>query len=130
MGRSEFNLLDKSEKISETSYKVVVAGQELYYRVAGDGLPVVFFHGYGHSGYVWQPCLPYLAHRRKVILVDLPGYGRSKLAGPWRLHEVASLLATWLRGLELPPIALVGHSMGGSIAIHLTAHASELVERL
>jgi pimeloyl-ACP methyl ester carboxylesterase len=40
------------------------------------------------------------------------------------------LLAQWLRALALPPVALLGHSMGGAIAVHLAAHAPDLIERL
>lgn len=116
--------------ISEKSHTITINGQQLYYRSAGSGLPLVLLHGYGVSGYLWQRALPYLTQRRQVFVVDLPGHGHSKLTSPWQLREVAPLLTTWLRQANFPPIALVGHSMGGAIAIHLTAHAPELVERL
>jgi pimeloyl-ACP methyl ester carboxylesterase len=116
--------------ISEKSCTVTINGQQFYYRVAGSGLPLVLLHGYGTSGYMWQRTLPYLTSRRQVFMVDLPGHGRSRLTRPWQLREVAPLLATWLRQMQFPPIALAGHSMGGAIAIHLTAHAPELVEGL
>jgi pimeloyl-ACP methyl ester carboxylesterase len=112
------------------NHLMIINGYQLSYRSAGSGLPLVLLHGYGTSGHLWQRTLPYLTQQRQVFVVDLPGHGRSKLSSPWQLREVAPLLATWLRQLELPPIALVGHSMGGAIAIHLTAYAPELVERL
>jgi len=115
---------------SETSHTSIINGQLLSYRITGSGPPLVLLHGYGVSGYLWQRALPYLRQQRQVFVVDLPGHGRSKLTNPWRLREVAPLLATWLQQMELPPIALVGHSMGGAIALHLTAHAPALVERL
>jgi len=115
---------------SETSHTSIINRQLLSYRIAGSGLPLVLLHGYGVSGYLWQRALPYLTQQRKVFVVDLPGHGRSKLTQPWRLREVAPLLAIWLRQMKLAPIALVGHSMGGAIALHLTAHAPELVEQL
>ncbi len=74
--------------------------------------------------------MPYLAQERQVYVVDLPGHGRSTLSNVWKLREIAPLLAQWLRRLELPPVALVGHSMGGAIAVHLAAYAPDLVERL
>jgi pimeloyl-ACP methyl ester carboxylesterase len=87
-------------------------------------------HGYGVSGYIWQSALPYLAQHHHVFLVDLPGHGHSPYNGQWQLREMAPLLATWLRAMQLPPIALMGQSMGGAIAIHLAASAPELVQRL
>jgi pimeloyl-ACP methyl ester carboxylesterase len=116
--------------ISEKTCIVTINSQQFYYRVAGSGLPLVLLHGYGTSGYIWQRTLPYFTQQRQVFMVDLPGHGRSKPTRPWQLREVAPLLATWLRQMQLPPIALAGHSMGGAIAIHLTAHAPELVEHL
>ncbi|HEY4388461.1 MAG TPA: alpha/beta hydrolase [Ktedonobacteraceae bacterium] len=122
--------LKDDEKLVETVHNTTVAGQHLCYRTAGTGSPVVLLHGYGTSGYVWQRVLPSLTRQHQVFLLDLPGHGRSRLAGPWRLREIAPLLACWLREMHLFPIALMGHSMGGAIALHLTAIAPELVERL
>ncbi len=124
-------MLSKGKKLAETTHTITIAKQHLYYRSAGSGAPLVLLHGYGVSGNVWQRCLPYLAQQCQVFIVDLPGHGHSKLAGgPWLLREMAPLLAIWLRQMGLAPIALMGHSMGGAIAIHLAAQAPDLVERL
>ncbi|HZR43675.1 MAG TPA: alpha/beta hydrolase [Ktedonobacteraceae bacterium] len=117
-------------RMMETVHHTTVAGHHLFYRTAGAGSPLVLVHGYGTSGALWLRVLPALAQRHKVFLVDLPGHGNSRLAGPWRLREMAPLLACWLRDMQLPPISLIGQSMGGAIALHLTALAPELVDRL
>ena len=98
--------------------------------MSGSGPPLVLVHGYGVSGQVWNRCIPYLAQRRQVYIIDLPGHGRSTLTGAWQLREVAPLLAQWLYELKLLPVGLVGHSMGGAIAAHLAAQRPELVDRL
>lgn len=113
-----------------TTHVITIAGQRLYYRVAGSGPPLVLVHGYGVSGQMWNRCIPYLVQERQVFIVDLPGHGQSTLSGAWQLRKIAPLLAQWLQALALPPIALAGHSMGGAIAVHLAAHAPKLVERL
>jgi pimeloyl-ACP methyl ester carboxylesterase len=120
----------KHSRCPVTTHLITIEGQRLYYRVTGTGPPLVLIHGYGVSGQMWNRCIPYLAQERQLFIVDLPGHGRSTLAGVWRLSEVAPLLAQWLRALVLPPVGLVGHSMGGAIAAHLAAHAPDLVERL
>src|SRR5947209_20311745 len=114
-------------KILETVHNTTIAGQHLCYRTAGTGSPLVLLHGYVVSGYIWQRALPYLAQQHQVFLVDLPGHGRSRLTGNWRLRDMAPLLACWLREMQLPPIVLIGQSMGGAIALHLTAIEPELV---
>ncbi len=149
----EYGMKPNGEIVIETSQSVTISGQRLFYRVAhvpnasgaryrvgarhdpyssatGAGSSLVLLHGYGVSGAIWQRVLPLLAQHYQVIVVDLPGHGRSQFTGTWRLREIAPLLAGWLQQMELPPAVLIGHSMGGAIAIHLTASAPELVDRL
>src|ERR1019366_2745427 len=117
-------------QISEKAQHITIDHHQLYYRVAGSGKPLVLIHGYGTSGHIWQHAFPYLAQQHEVFIVDLPGYGRSRTDGVWHLREMAPILAQWLQKLQLPSVALMGHSMGGAIAIHLTAHAPAQIERL
>jgi pimeloyl-ACP methyl ester carboxylesterase len=107
-----------------------IEGYRLHYRIAGHGPPLVLIHGYGVSGYVWQRVWPYLVEHHKVVIVDLPGYGRSTYTGEWQLRTMAPLLADLLQRLDLSQVSLLGHSMGGAIAIHLADYAPEMVEHL
>src|SRR5437667_5924720 len=131
----EYSMKPNSKMVMETSQCVMISGQCLFYRVAcvpcatGMGSPLVLLHGYGVSGAIWQRVLPLLVQNYQVIVVDLPGYGRSQFTGTWRLREIAPLLARWLQQMELRPVVLIGHSMGGAIAIHLTASVPELIDR-
>src|SRR5260370_5799820 len=108
-------------------HSVTSINQNIYYFIVGTSAspPLVLIHGYGASGYIWQRILPYLARNHQVFVVDLPGYGRSKLTSEWRLREMGPQLAEWLHQMQLPPVTVVGHSMGGAIATHLAAYAPE-----
>ena len=123
-------MLTRKAKLPEKAERIVVGNHSVYYRTVGHGTPLVLIHGYGVSGQIWQRVLPYLAQKHQVFIVDLPGYGRSRATGIWHLREMAPLLALWLRQLRLSEVALLGHSMGGAIAIHLAARDPELVSRL
>jgi pimeloyl-ACP methyl ester carboxylesterase len=123
-------MLHRKTRLSEQAQHITIDQHRLYYRTLGKGTPLVLIHGYGNSGQVWQRVLPHLAQYHQIFIVDLPGYGRSKLNGVWHLREMAPVLAQWLRTLQLPAAALLGHSMGGAIAIHLVAHAPEQFNRL
>ncbi len=123
-------MLTRKARFPEKAEHIVVGNHRLYYRAVGRGTPLVLIHGYGTSGQVWQRVLPYLAQQHQVFIVDLPGYGRSSATGIWHLRAMAPLLALWLRQLQLSEVALMGHSMGGAIAIHLAAHDPELVSHL
>lgn len=106
----------------------------LYETRAGAGTPVVMIHGLSGSSRWWARNIDVLAKRRLVAAVDLVGFGshREFLAVPKVLPpfgEVTSLLARWLETFG-ERVHLVGHSMGGQIAIHLAAERPDLVRSL
>jgi pyruvate dehydrogenase E2 component (dihydrolipoamide acetyltransferase) len=104
----------------------------LVVRDEGRGDPLVLVHGAGTSGAIWRRATPLLVERRRIVAPDLPGYGGSAAAGPgFALEAVAGRLALGLEQAGVPaPFDLVGHSMGGAIAILLAARRPELVRRL
>ena len=91
----------------------------------GRGEPLVLVHGLATTRVIWRRVLPYLAYR--VTAIDVPGFGESPPAGPgFVLEEVADAIAMAFDA----PFDLVGHSLGGAIAIVLAERHPELVERL
>lgn len=90
----------------------------------GQGLPVVFFHGWGFDHQIWLPLAEQLTTKYQLILVDLPGFGLTPLM-EWDEFKKQLLL-------QLPPIfSLVGWSLGGlyaqRLAIEESKHISSLV---
>jgi len=104
--------------------------QDLAYRVEGLGPPVLFLHGLWNSSGEWERAFNLFSPHYRLYAPDLPGHGQSPARLPWRLREIAALLAAWMRALEMPPATLVGHSMGGALAIILAAAEPSLVNRL
>ncbi|MBI5014822.1 MAG: acetoin dehydrogenase dihydrolipoyllysine-residue acetyltransferase subunit [Deltaproteobacteria bacterium] len=105
-----------------------VAGMRLHYVAAGGaatGLrvkepPVVFVHGIAGSAILWQANITAPAAWRRVVALDLPGHGRSdKPEAAYDLDFLAGALAGFLDALELPAVALVGHSLGGHLCLRL-----------
>ena len=101
---------------------------------AGAGTPVVLLHGLGGSTRWWTRNFDALAARHLVAAVDLVGFGRNRrfLGLPAVLppvEEVSALLARWLETFA-EPVHLVGHSMGGQLAIALAAARPDLVRSL
>lgn len=83
-----------------------------------DSPPVVLVHGFAGDALTWQFVLPHLAHRRRVIAIDLPGHGGSTQdVGDGNLEGLAAWLWRALDALELNRVCLIGHSMGGKIAL-------------
>jgi pimeloyl-ACP methyl ester carboxylesterase len=97
--------------------------------VLGDsGSPVVFCHGLFGQGKNWTAIGKALAHDHRVTLLDLPDHGRSPRSARFDYVEYADRVAEVLPADE--PVALVGHSMGGKVAMLLALLRPELVERL
>jgi pimeloyl-ACP methyl ester carboxylesterase len=94
----------------------------LHVTEAGDGPAIVFIHGMGSSSATWTNCMALLAPTHRVVGIDLLGHGASPVPDDpaeytrdGALNDIDDLLAT------LPPTVLVGHSLGGYLAM---AHAA------
>ncbi len=99
----------------------------------GDDPVVVLIHGAGMDATVWQLQTRYLAYRGfRAVAVDLPGHGGSGGEALTSIANMAVWLADFLEasglgGEGLPPVHLVGHSMGTFVALDLAADRPELV---
>ncbi|HSJ31408.1 MAG TPA: alpha/beta hydrolase [Longimicrobiales bacterium] len=88
----------------------------------GAGPPVVLLHGLSGSCRWWRFTTPALARRYSVHVPELVGFGGSRRPGRQPdVPELADVMAQWLDEMGLTDIALVGHSMGGQIALHIAA---------
>jgi pimeloyl-ACP methyl ester carboxylesterase len=98
--------------------------------------PLLFLHGRGHAATMWAPVLAELASKRQITAVDLPGFGHSG-APPIRGRKGEEGLAFFAEPIERllgersneRPI-VVGHSLGGLVALDLASRRPELVRGL
>lgn len=82
------------------------------------GRPVVLIHGFGGDLNNWMFTQPSLAEAHRVIALDLPGHGESsKDVGPGDLAALSRSLSAFLDVLDIPKAHLVGHSLGGGVAL-------------
>jgi pimeloyl-ACP methyl ester carboxylesterase len=110
----------------------LVNGLNIHYYVAGAGPDVIFLHGWASSSKMWAGLLPQLAADYRCWSLDLPGFGDSDKPAPswYSIPNYTLFINEFARLLELGPLRLVGHSMGGLIALDLGARHPERVERL
>jgi len=98
----------------------------------GAGPPLVLLHGWAmHSG-LFAPIAPRLAERFRVILVDLPGHGRSAPPSSYTLEALAAAVGSATERAAPPsePLSVLGWSLGGSVALHWALTAPARLERL
>jgi pimeloyl-ACP methyl ester carboxylesterase len=100
-----------------------------YTRAIGDhGSRVVFLHGLFGQGRNWTQIGKALADRHRVLLIDLPHHGHSPWEDGFDYLRVADQVAALLDADD--PVTLVGHSLGGKVAMVLALQHPDLVERL
>ena len=104
--------------------------ERLHVRTLGDAGPwVVFVHGLFGQGKNWTTIAKGLTDRHRVALVDLPNHGHSPWTDRVDYVDMAQLLAEELEALG-EPVTLVGHSMGGKVAMELALRRPELLRAL
>ena len=106
-------------------------GQPLTYVQAGSGPVLLLIHGIAGSLENWQAVIEPLARGNTVVAPDLPGHGRSAPgAGDYSLGALAAALRDLLVALGHEHATLVGHSLGGGVAMQFAYQFPELTERL
>ena len=92
---------------------------------------ILMIHGLGSYLPAWKKNISELSMYYRVIAVDLPGYGKSsKLPHSGLMSFYAGVIAEFIKKLDLGPVNLAGHSMGGQISMVLALEKPELVKRL
>lgn len=108
-----------------------VNGVRLHYVRAGEGPPVVLLHGWGSTSFMWRKLMTLLAESYTVVAPDLRGIGDSdKPEGGYEKLSLARDVNGLVERLELGPVRLVGHDLGGPVAYLYAAALEAPVERL
>lgn len=113
-----------------------VMGEKIAYydsKRSESGKTIVFLHGLGeHSGY-WRVTTKALEKRHRVIAIDLMGHGKSSKPAQkefYSLRNQAKLIHLLLENLGIEKVFLVGHSMGGQIAMHFALNHPQTLNHL
>lgn len=108
-----------------------VDGLRLHYVAEGRGPVVILLHGLGGFAESWRHTIGALAARATVLALDLPGSGQSAMPRTrYRLPFFARTLHGFLEALSVPRASLVGHSLGGAVAVTYALTHPTRVERL
>ncbi|MEA2444146.1 MAG: hypothetical protein QOJ12_1438, partial [Thermoleophilales bacterium] len=111
--------------------EVKLHGHRVNFNIAGEGPPVVLIHGVAGRADQWDQTMVLLAERHTVIAPDLLGHGESaKPRGDYSLGAFAAGIRDLLVGLDIEAATVVGHSLGGGIAMQFAYQFPERIERL
>ncbi len=120
---------------NSSSQFMSILGMQVHYRdqgVQSDSVPLILLHGMSSSLNTWDSVVFYLANHRRVISLDLPGFG---LSGPspenmYNFDYYNKFIDSFTRRLQLTKFTLVGNSMGGSIAWNYALFNPAVVDKL
>jgi pimeloyl-ACP methyl ester carboxylesterase len=112
-------------------WEIVLHGRRVIYRIAGSGPPVVLIHGMLNSSSHWQAVADRLAVEHTVIAPDLIGHGDSAAPrGDYSLGAHAASIRDLLAAIGIERATIVGHSLGGGVAMQFFYQFPQRVERL
>src|SRR6188472_1610646 len=118
------------QPVDDSVSEIEVDGFKVVYRVAGEGPPVVFLHGFFGDHRVWRSQFE-LADEFKVIAWDAPGCGGSSTPPPtFAMSDYAHVLEGFIDALGIAPAHLVGNSFGGTLALELAIRRPDLVKSI
>lgn len=101
---------------------ILYQNKKIFYRSIGTGKPVMFVHGFGEDGNVWQNQIDHLKDKFQLIVPDLPGSGNSEMINDMSMEGMAEVLHSIIHEESIDRCTVIGHSMGGYIMLALVEH--------
>lgn len=101
-----------------------------HYRVQGKGLPLIILHGLFGSMSNWRSLAIKFSHQFQVITVDLPNHGHSPPRKVFDYTSLAKDLVSFMDEQGISAVALLGHSLGGKVAMQCALDFPERITRL
>jgi 2-hydroxy-6-oxonona-2,4-dienedioate hydrolase len=122
---------ERKETPQTTDKFVTVYGVKIHYVEAGRGVPLILIHGLADDTTIWDPVIPLLTERFRVIALDQIGFGRSdKPLLNYRISTFVDFLDGFMSELKIERASLIGNSLGGWVAAAFALAHPERVERL
>jgi len=113
------------------SQQIKVAGLDIHYLTGGRGAPLVVVHGGSEGARAWRENMEALSENYTVYVPDLPGFGHSQsIKGSYYIPELVEFVDRFSRSLGLQSFHLMGHSLGGGVALSYALKFPYKVTRL
>ncbi len=109
---------------------ITIKDATYHYNVCGEGEPLVLLHGFTGTGNTWETFSKKWSRKFKVITIDLPGHGKTKVKSPRTMERFCEDLTLLLEQLHIKKTHLLGYSMGGRAALSFALYYPEYVQSL
>ncbi len=125
-------VIDGTVKVANLRPENIKVGHlDIHYLTGGEGEPLIVIHGGGDSGRAWLKNAAELSKHYQVYLPDLPGFGHSKaIEDDFALSSYVTFVEDFSHSLGLGHFHLLGHSLGGGIALHYALNFPHKIKRL
>ncbi|MBS5517324.1 MAG: alpha/beta hydrolase [Clostridiales bacterium] len=108
-----------------------VGDTELYYKVMGQGSPVLMLHGWGGCADSFAPVSLRLANLFTVYAIDFPGHGQSSMPQrPWKVQDYAGVVRAFIKEMGLEGCYVVAHSFGCRVTLKLASKEPHLFSKI
>ena len=111
--------------------KLTFQNGEIYYQIQGSGPVLVLLHGFLEASFIWDGFVDLLSKSHQVVTIDLLGHGKTTVSAPIFTMEVqAEMVHEVMKKENITQAHLVGHSMGGYIALAFLEKFPEMVQKI
>ncbi len=111
--------------------KIKFKGIDVYFSDQGKGAAVVLLHGFLESSWMWEAMIPEMLRSNRVVCIDLLGHGQSDCVGyVHSMDEMAEAVEAVFKHLKLRRVDVIGHSMGGYVALALAERNPDSIRSL
>jgi pimeloyl-ACP methyl ester carboxylesterase len=108
-----------------------INGLSSHYLVGGQGDPLIIIHGGSDGAGAWAKNIEELSRKYTIYVPDLPGFGLSQpVAGNYYIPEMVDFIDSFAKVLDIRNFFLMGHSLGGGVALHYALKFPEKIRKL
>lgn len=114
-----------------TAHQFIYKNVKISYSDSGKGSVLVLLHGYLENSVMWQYFIPIFTQKNRVICIDLLGHGQSNCLGYIHtMEDQAEMIFAILKNLKIKKANIIGHSMGGYIALAFAEKYPKMISKL
>jgi pimeloyl-ACP methyl ester carboxylesterase len=113
------------------SERINVNGLDIHYLTGGQGEPLIIVHGGSDGASAWKKNIAVLSRKYTIYVPDMPGFGSSQMIkGDYYIPQMADFVDRFSRAIGLDSFYLMGHSLGGGIALNYTLRYPKKIRKL